>query len=105
MYQTWLITYSGLLGAAVGVIVCDYLFIRKGVLKLRDLYSENGEYTYSNGLNRTAFIALGSGILFPLIGKFHLSLQFLFNGAWFSATMVSFGVYYFLMKKKNLTTK
>ena len=100
MYQTWLITYSGLLGAAVGVIVCDYLFIRKGVLKLRDLYSENGEYTYSNGLNRAALIALAAGILFALLGKLHPSLQFLFNGAWFSAAFVSFGVYYFLMTKR-----
>ena len=83
MYQTWLITYSGLLGAAVGVIVCDYLLIRKGVLNLRDLYSENGEYTYSNGLNRAALIALGAGIMVALMGKLHPSLQFLFNGAWF----------------------
>ncbi|MCH8127578.1 cytosine permease, partial [candidate division KSB1 bacterium] len=40
MYLTWLITYSGLLGAVGGVILCDYVFIRKGNLNLEDLYQE-----------------------------------------------------------------
>lgn len=30
MYQGWLISYSGLLGAVGGVIVCDYLVLRRG---------------------------------------------------------------------------
>src|SRR5207247_9652866 len=49
MYQTWLITYSGLLGAVGGVIVCDYLVIRRGALSLRDLYTEDGAYAYTHG--------------------------------------------------------
>lgn len=99
MYQTWLITYSGLLGSAVGVIVCDYLFIRRGQLNLQDLYRVNGEYTYSNGFNRPALIALIAGILVALMGKLFPALDFLFNGAWFSAAIVAFGVYYFGKKK------
>ncbi|MFQ5636773.1 MAG: NCS1 family nucleobase:cation symporter-1 [bacterium] len=99
MYQTWLISYSGLLGAAVGVIVCDYLIIRKGELNLQALYQAEGEYTYSNGFNKNALIALFTGILFALVGKVLPSLQFLFNGAWFSAAGVSFGIYYFLMRR------
>ena len=42
MYQAWLISYSGLLGAVAGVLICDYVVLRRGVLKLRDLYSETG---------------------------------------------------------------
>ena len=98
MYLTWLITYSGLLGAVGGVILCDYVFIRKGKLNLHDLYQEKGEYTYKNGLNPKALIALVAGILVALMGKVITGLEFLFNGAWFSAAIVSFMVYYFLMR-------
>ena len=101
MYQTWLISYSGLMGAAVGVLVCDYLIIRRGLLNLSDLYRENGEYTYTNGFNRAALIALFAGIGVALLSKLHPSLVFLFNGAWFSAAMVSFAMYYFLMRHLN----
>ncbi len=101
MYQTWLISYSGLMGAAVGVLVCDYLIIRRGQLNLSDLYRENGEYTYTGGFNRAALIALFAGIGVALVGKLHPNLAFLFNGAWFSAAMVSFAIYYFLMRRMN----
>ncbi|MFQ5627600.1 MAG: NCS1 family nucleobase:cation symporter-1 [bacterium] len=100
MYLTWLISYSGLLGAAGGIIICDYFVIRRRNLNLADLYSETGEYVYQNGLNRNALIALVAGIAAALIGKLHPSLDFLFNGAWFSAAIVSFGVYYFLMRRR-----
>ncbi len=98
MYLTWLIAYSGLLGAVAGVILCDYLIVRRLRLKLRDLYQEDGAYTYDGGFNRNALIALGAGIIVALAGKLDPSLAFLFNGAWFSAALVSFGVYYWLMR-------
>ncbi|MCG8606167.1 cytosine permease, partial [bacterium] len=98
MYQTWLISYSGLLGAAVGVIVCDYVVIRKGQLSLPDLYLEQGEYRYSKGFNHAALIALTAGIAIALLGKVHPGLAFLFNGAWFSAALTSFAVYYLAAK-------
>ncbi len=98
MYQTWLITYSGLLGAVGGVIVCDYVFIRRGVLRLRDLYLEDGAYVYTGGVNRSAMLALVAGVAVAILGLLHPSLRFLFNGAWFSAATVSFGVYYLLMQ-------
>ncbi len=72
MYQAWLITYSGLLGAVAGVIICDYLVVRRGVLWLRDLYTEGGAH-----------------------------LRFLFDGAWFSAAAASFGVYWWLMRRET----
>ena len=72
-------------------------FIRKGKLNLHDLYQEKGEYTYKNGLNPKALIALIAGILVALMGKVFAGLKFLFNCEWFSAAIVSFLVYYFLM--------
>ncbi len=102
MYQAWLITYSGLLGAAIGIIMCDYVVIRKRNLNLPDLYSESGEYAFSRGFNPKAMIAIFAGIFAALIGKVVPALVFLFNGAWFSAAIVAFGVYLVLMKPARL---
>ncbi len=100
-YLTWLISYSGLLGAAVGVIVCDYLVLRRGVLSLDDLYKEDGIYTYSNGFNGTALVAFVAGVCTALAGKLTQQLSFLFDGAWFSAAAVSFSLYWLLMKRSR----
>jgi len=93
MYQTWLISYSGLLGAVGGVIVCDYLLIRRTRLDLAGLYQKAGPYWYQGGINRSAIVALVAGIGVALIGTLDERLAFLFQGAWFSAASVSFLVY------------
>jgi NCS1 family nucleobase:cation symporter-1 len=100
MYQTWLISYSGLLGAAGGVLICDYVVIRRTELSVPDLYDEHGQYRYGNGFNERALIALAAGVAVALAGKLDARLNFLFSGAWFSATLVSFVVYYLLMKAR-----
>ena len=97
-YQTWLITYSGLLGAVGGVIVCDYLVVRRGELALSALYAEGGAYWYDAGINRRAMVAMGAGVVTALAGLLHPSVRFLFNGAWFSAALVAFVVYAVLMR-------
>ncbi|HEV2131067.1 MAG TPA: NCS1 family nucleobase:cation symporter-1, partial [Longimicrobiaceae bacterium] len=90
MYQGWLISYSGLLGAAGGVILCDYVLVRRGRLALRDLYLEEGVYRYQGGVNVRAMAALAAGVAVALLGLVHPRLAFLFDGAWFSATAVAF---------------
>lgn len=97
-YQAWLITYSGLLGAVGGVIVCDYVLVRRGVLDLRALYTEGSVYAYGDGVNARAMWALAAGVAVALAGLLHPSLAFLFDGAWFSAALASFALYYVLMK-------
>jgi NCS1 family nucleobase:cation symporter-1 len=97
-YQTWLITYSGLLGAVGGVIVCDYLVVRRGHLRVADLYAEQGAYTYDMGINRAGTIAMGAGVATALAGLLHPSVRFLFDGAWFSAAAVAFVLYAMLMR-------
>ena len=99
MYQTWLITYSGLLGAVGGVVVCDYVVIRGGVLRLPDLYAPDGAYAYRRGINPRALAALAAGVLVALVGTLDPRLRFLFDGAWFSGAIVSFGLYWFLMRR------
>ena len=46
---TWLIGYSGLMGAIAGILICDYWVIRKQRLDLAGLFEPNGPYSYSRG--------------------------------------------------------
>jgi len=96
-YQGWLISYSGLMGAIGGVVVCDYLFLRRGQLDLAGLYREGGRYTYRGGFNPAALVAMGAGIAVALAGLVVPALRFLFDGAWFSAAVVSGVLYCVLM--------
>lgn len=104
-YQGWLISYSGLLGAVGGVMVCDYLLVKRTRLQVPELYRAGGAYWYRDGLNRPAMVATAAGIGVALLGKLLPGLGFLFDGAWFSATLVSFGLYYLLMRKKLTTAR
>ena len=97
-YQTWLLSYSGLLGAVGGVLVCDYLIIRRGQLVLRDLYRADGVYAYDGGVNWRAVTAVVAGAGAALAGLLHPALASLFSGAWFSAAIVAFALYYVLMR-------
>lgn len=96
-YQTWLLSYSGLLGAVGGVLVCDYVVLRRGILEVAELYREGGAYWYGSGVNRAAVIATAGGVLVALAGLLHQSVRFLFSGAWFSAAASAFALYYAMM--------
>ena len=101
LYQGWLITYSGLLGAVGGVILCDYLIVRRTRLDVDALYSEGSEYAYGgSGVNAAAVWAAAAGIGVAVLGLAVPSLSFLFEGAWFSATLVAGGVYWLLMRTR-----
>jgi NCS1 family nucleobase:cation symporter-1 len=104
-YQAWLLSYSGLLGAVGGVLVCDYVAIRRGRLEPRDLYRADGKYRYAGGLNRRAVAALAAGVAVALAGLVHPALSFLFQGAWFSAALVAAGLYYLLMRAGATPTR
>ena len=108
---TWLIAYSSLLGPVGGIMIADYYFIRKQQLHVAAMYQLHGEYTFKNGFNRSAIIALLCGIL-PNVPGFLTTIKVmdagtvypwvahLYNYAWFVGFAVSFGVYYLTMKKK-----
>lgn len=107
---TWLIAYSSLLGPVGGILIADYFFIRKQKLSVNDLYETNGIYTYSNGFNNAAIIALLAGII-PNVPGFFIAIKVipadsvpywisqLYNYAWFVGFGVSFTLYYLLMKR------
>jgi NCS1 family nucleobase:cation symporter-1 len=109
---TWLIAYSSLLGPVGGIMIADYFFIRKKELQLKALYQHNGNYSYTNGFNSKAVIALILGIL-PNIPGFLLTIKLiqtdlfpewittLYNYAWFVGFGMSGMVYWMLMKNHN----
>ena len=96
-----LIFVSGLLGPVLGILLCDYFIIRKKNLNLADLFKKEGEYSFNNGINNAAIIALAIGVLSALIGYWIPSLSFFYNLSWFTGFLISFLIYYVLMKKKS----
>lgn len=106
---TWLVGYSSLLGPVGGIMIADYYFIRRQYLDVNDLYRSNGQYSYKNGVNARAVIALLLGIL-PNVPGFLLTIKVigvdavpawiaeLYNYAWFVGFFVSGAIYYLAMK-------
>jgi nucleobase:cation symporter-1, NCS1 family len=106
---TWLIGYSGLMGAIGGVMICDYWAIRKQNLSLKDLFLENGIYRYSNGVNWRAVIAMILAIA-PVVPGFLRAattpggavaapnfFDNIYTYAWFVTFGLSFVIYFVLM--------
>src|SRR6188768_4195861 len=111
---TWLVAYSSLLGPVGGIMIADYYFIRRQKLVVDDLYKHNGEYSFGNGFNAKAIIALLCGILpnapgflvtIKLISKdaFPSWVNDLYNYAWFVGFFVSAILYILLMRSYRVT--
>jgi len=97
---TWLVGYSALLGPIGGIMIADYYFIRKQKLNVRELYNVNGMYSFKNGFNLFAIIALLFGIIpnvpgfLTVIGLIDKGtvwswLVYLYNYAWFVGFFIS----------------
>ncbi|MBC7587527.1 MAG: cytosine permease, partial [Chitinophagaceae bacterium] len=109
---TWLIAYSALLGPIGGILIADYYFIRKQELVVDDLYNHQGIYSFKNGFNGAAIIALLIGIA-PNVPGFLVAIKVmdagtvaawivdLYHYAWFVGFGVSAVVYLLLMKKSK----
>ena len=115
---TWLIGYSGLMGAIGGIMICDYFVLRGKKLELAELFKTNGIYSYSGGFNWRAIVALISAIA-PVIPGFLRAattpggqvanpnfFDDIYVYAWFVTFAIGLGVYLVLMKvfpaKENL---
>jgi len=109
---TWLIGYSGLMGAIAGILICDYWVLRKRRLQLAELFNPNGIYRYSNGVNWRAIITLVVAIA-PVVPGFIRAastpggqvsnpnlLDTLYTYAWFVTFGLGFVIYYVLMKSE-----
>jgi len=91
-----LLFVSSFLGPILAVLIGDYFFVRKKEISTEDLFLTDGKYTYQNGYNIKAFIALIAGVFTALIGLLVPSLEVLYNSSWFSSFAVSLVVYYLL---------
>lgn len=101
---TWLVGYSSLLGPVGGIMIADYYFIRKQHLYTPALYDPKGMYSYSNGFNVAAIVALILGVL-PNVPGFLININVisaesvprwlaeLYNYAWFVGFFVSAMIY------------
>lgn len=94
----WLLGYAGGLAAIAGVMICDYWIVRKKQLNLRDLYLENGEYTFHAGWNWAAVIATLVGCALSWIGLFVDQLKPLYDYSWFVGLGSSAVIYWLLMR-------
>lgn len=106
---TWLIGYSGLMGAIAGILICDYWILRNQRLNLADLFKTGGIYSYTNGVNWRALIALFFAIA-PVVPGFIRAattrggqvadpnfFDTMYTYAWFVTFGLGFVLYYILM--------
>ncbi len=110
---TWLIGYSGLMGAIAGILICDYWVIRRQRLDLAGLFKTEGPYAYSNGFNWRAIVALVVAIA-PVVPGFLRAaatpggqvarpdfFDTLYTNAWFVTFGIGFVLYYLLMRGRE----
>ena len=69
-FTTYLSAYSVFLSSIAGVMICDYYWVRKGYLQIRDLYSgkKTGPYYYTLGFHWRGYAAYIAGILINVVG-------------------------------------
>jgi len=94
----WLIGYSGLLGPVAGIMIFDYVLIRRTVLDVNSLYHREGAYHYTKGVNPRSIAALVLGVAVALIGLGVKPLHFLYDYAWFVGFFTAGVAYTILMK-------
>jgi NCS1 family nucleobase:cation symporter-1 len=105
---TWLIGYSGLMGAIAGILICDYWVLRKQRLHLAALFDTAGRYSYANGVNWRAMAALVLAVA-PVVPGFVRAattpggqvampgvLDTLYTYAWFVTFALGFVLYWLL---------
>ncbi|GAA4016234.1 NCS1 family nucleobase:cation symporter-1 [Actimicrobium antarcticum] len=104
---TWLIGYGGLLGPVAGIMLVDYFVIRRTELDHDALFDAKGIYSYHNGWNWRAVMALVAGVLPNLPGFLKAAgfiastapvFETLYTYAWFVGLTISAVVYFALMR-------
>ncbi|MDR5903530.1 NCS1 family nucleobase:cation symporter-1 [Halomonas icarae] len=110
---TWLLGYSALLGPLAGIMLADYILLRKTSLSHDDLFKIDGRYSYSGGWNPMAWIALVLAVLPNLPGFLSAAglidsvpdiFVAIYNYAWFVGVFVGAVVYLVLMKATRPVT-
>ncbi|KAI9802679.1 MAG: hypothetical protein M1825_002701 [Sarcosagium campestre] len=106
-FTTYLSAYSVFLSSIAGVIICDYYWVRKGYLQIKELYSARvgSPYFYSFGFSWRGYTAYICGILINVVGfagaigrKVPKGAQYIYNLNFFAGFIVASVVYYGLCR-------
>ena len=101
----WLVGYSSLMGALGGILIADYWIVRRQKLSVPDLFREDGQYSYTQGVNVRAIAVLVVSVA-PVVPGFIRSamtpggavanptlFDHLYTYAWFVTFALSFVLY------------
>lgn len=94
-------TIGGLLGPVSGVMLADYFIVNKQEIDIYSLYSGKGEYEYSKGYNKNAYIATIVAGVISLIGQLVPSMKIIYDISWIAGISIGFILYALLMKNKK----
>jgi nucleobase:cation symporter-1, NCS1 family len=106
-FTTYLSAYSVFLSSIAGVIVCDYYWVRKGYVQIKDLYSgkRTGPYYFSFGIHWRGYAAYIAGLLINVVGfagaigrKVPIGATYIYNVNYFCGFIVASAVYYLLCR-------
>jgi cytosine permease len=62
-FGSFLLVLSGLFSPLIGILLCDYFFVRRSRLNLPEAYRDHGSCFYTRGVNIAAVVALIAGFL------------------------------------------
>ncbi|KAE8352735.1 permease for cytosine/purines, uracil, thiamine, allantoin-domain-containing protein [Aspergillus coremiiformis] len=106
-FTTYLSAYSIFLSSIAGPMLCDYYLVRKGYLRVKELYTarEGSAYRHIYGFSWQAYASYISGIIINIVGfagavgrKVPVGAQYIYNLNFFSGIIVSALMYYILTR-------
>jgi NCS1 family nucleobase:cation symporter-1 len=106
-FTTYLSAYSVFLSSIAGVMICDYYWVRKGYLQIKDLYSgkKTGPYYYTFGVHWRGYVAYIAGILINVVGfagaigkEVPIGAKHIYDLNFFAGFIISSGCYYLLCR-------
>ncbi|KAH8599375.1 permease for cytosine/purines, uracil, thiamine, allantoin-domain-containing protein [Bisporella sp. PMI_857] len=106
-FTTYLSAYSVFLSSIAGVIICDYYFVRKGYLQVKELYSakKTSPYYFTFGFHWRGYTAYIAGILPNIVGfvgaigkKVPIGATYVYHVNFFAGFIAAAGTYYALCK-------
>jgi len=108
----WLVGYSSLMGALGGILIADYWIVRRQKLSVPDLFSEDGQYSYTAGWNIRAILVLIVSVAPVVPGFIHAAVtpggqvanptffDSLYTYAWFVTFALSFVLYLIVARRQ-----
>ncbi len=94
-------TFGAFFGPLFGVMICDFYFIKKGILDNKDIYSVESKstYFYSGGWHIKGVYSLLIGFIFSSSTIWNSNLMFLNSFSWIIGGIIALIVYYLLAKE------